>query len=109
MQQEEIKGAEQQPSTSPSNLHEKYASSLINLYLARDKAKKSNNDKIAEELEKMIVSTVNKLNDLDKIIKPHFNLCVQDIENETYMPFNAEHIKNINLAFLILSNYYNSC
>lgn len=90
-------------------MHERFANVLLSLYTAKNKAKDSKYDKIAKEIDQLIVSAVNKLNDLEKIIQPQFKICEQDLEIENTTPFNAEHIKNINLAFSLINSYLSSC
>ena len=76
----------------------------MHLYLAKEKAMESYN-KIAEEIQKLIVFAINKLNDLEKFIKPNFKLCEQDFDHDGYTPFNQEKIKQINLALTLIKNY----
>lgn len=86
-----------------------FADCLINLKIASQKAKTSKYGKIAEEIEKLYTSAVNSLNELDNKISPSFKLCTQDFESESYISFNADDIKNINLAFSMLNCFLNSC
>ena len=76
----------------------------MHLYLAKEKAMESYN-KIAEEIQKLIVSAINKLNDLEKLIRPYFKLCEQDFDSDGYTPFNLEIIKQINLALALINDY----
>ena len=109
MSQEEMKQGEHYANASPSNLHERFANSLNNLSIAKNKANKYKFVNQAEEIEKLYASAVNKLNGLENKILSFFNPCEQDFESDHYIPFNAEDIKNINLAFSMLNCYFNSC
>jgi hypothetical protein len=59
-------------------MHEIFVSAIVSLFMARDKANDFRYDSISAEVSKKIASVVNKLNDLEKIIEPHFILSQQD-------------------------------
>lgn len=109
MQQEEIKGGEEHSITSASSMHERFANAIDSLQTARNKAKNSKFDKIVEEIDQLINSAVDKLNEIDKNIQPAFKNCTQDLEIESYNQFNDEQIKKINFAFSIIESFYNRC
>jgi hypothetical protein len=40
---------------------------------------------------------------------PYFSLCRQDFESDSHTSFNAQNVKNINLALSLVENFFNSC